>query len=123
MEFIHTARELQIYTVRKCIGAMKKRYTFYGGQQLANLSIEVYDYAKRANSIYPTNAHEAQMRRDYFLRALAATQSMISQIEVACEITHFDADIMHGWMELVSKEIRLLKAVMRTDKKRYGDLT
>lgn len=70
MEFIHTARELRLYTTRKCAG-FPKRYTFTVSNPLADSSRRIHQYCKMANSIYPLNAHEAQIRRDYLLRANA----------------------------------------------------
>ena len=34
LEFLRTARNLQIYTVQKCVNTIPKRYTFYIGQRL-----------------------------------------------------------------------------------------
>ena len=70
MEFIHTARQLQIHTIQKCVN-FPKRYTFYVGQPMAECATRIHEYVKCANSIYPLNQHEVQMRRDYLLRANA----------------------------------------------------
>lgn len=121
MQFLATARALQIYTIRRCVG-FPKRYTFYVSQPLAAIGTRVYEDVKRGNSIYPTNQHEVQIRRDYFMHALAELQNMISQLEVASELFGVEASIMQGWMELVDSEIRLLKAVQKSDKARYKDL-
>ena len=66
MEYIHTARELQIYTIRKCAG-FPKRYTFYVNQPIADHANKIYRCVVMANSVYPTNAHEVQIRRDYLI--------------------------------------------------------
>lgn len=121
MEFIATARKLEMHTIRKCVN-FPKRYTFYVSQPLAAASTRVYENVKKGNSIYPTNQHEVQMRRDYFLVAHAELQSMVSQLEVAAELFGIDADAMKYWMELVDTEIRLVKAVLKNDRARYKDL-
>ena len=121
VQFLHTARELQIYTVQKCVG-FPKRYTFYVSQPLAAVATRIYEDVKRGNSIYPANQHEAQLRRDYFLQALAELQNLISQVEVAYELFRFDANIMEHWMELVDTEMKLVKALLKSDKSRYKDL-
>ena len=56
------------------------------------------------------------------MHALAELQNMISQLEVASELFGVESSIMQGWMELVDSEIRLLKAVQKSDKARYKDL-
>ena len=121
VQFLHTARELQIYTVQKCVG-FPKRYTFYVSQPLAAVATRIYEDVKRGNSIYPANQHEVQLRRDYFLQALAELQNLISQVEVAYELFRFDANIMEHWMELVDTEMKLIKALPKSDKSRYKDL-
>ena len=121
VQFLHTARELQIYTIQKCVG-FPKRYTFYASQPLAAVATRIYEDVKRGNSIYPANQHEVQLRRDYFLQALAELQNLISQVEVAYELFRFDANIMEHWMELVDTEMKLVKALLKSDKSRYKDL-
>ena len=55
---------------------------------------------KCANSIYPLNQHEAQMRRDYLLRANAELNSLVSQIEVANELFGIESNKMKFWMDI-----------------------
>jgi hypothetical protein len=121
MEFIHTARQLHIHTIQKCVG-FPKRYTFYVSQPLAEMATRIHEYVKCANSIYPVNQHEVQMRRDYLLRANAELNSMISQIEVANELFGIEGDKMKFWLEIVEKEIRLVKGTLKKDRERYKDL-
>ncbi len=121
VQFLYTARELQIYTIRKCV-SFPKRYTFYVGQPLAAAATRVHEDVKRGNSIYPANQHEVQLRRDYFLQAVAELQNLVSQVEVAYELFRFDTNIMEHWMELVDTEIKLVKALLKSDKSRYKDL-
>ena len=121
MEFIHNARQLQIYTIQKCVG-FPKRYTFYISQPLSNCATRIHEYVKCANSIYPLNQHEAQMMRDYLLRANAELNSLVSQIEVANELFGIESNKMKFWMDIVEKEIRLVKGTMKKDRERYRDL-
>ena len=121
VQFLYTARELQIYTIRKCV-SFPKRYTFYVSQPLAAAATRVHEDVKRGNSIYPANQHEVQLRRDYFLQAVAELQNLVSQVEVAYELFRFDTNIMEHWMELVDTEIKLVKALLKSDKSRYKDL-
>lgn len=122
MEFIYNARQLQIYTLQKCV-SFPKRYTFYVSQPIADSATKVHRYVKCANSIYPLNQHEAQMRRDYLVRANAELNSLVSQIEVACELFGIESNKLHYWMSYVETEIRLVKAVMKKDRERYKDLS
>lgn len=121
MQFIYTARELQIYSIQKCVG-FPKRYTFYLGQPIANAATRIHEFVKMANSVYPLNAHEVQMRRDYLLRANAELNSLVSQIEVAGELFGLDPNVMKHWMGLVEQEIRLVKGTLKKDRERYRDV-
>ena len=121
MEFLATARKLQIYTIQKCVG-FPKRYTFYVSQPIANSAVYIYENVKRGNSIYPLNQHEMQMRRDHFLRAYAELQSLVSQIEVAQELFGIEPDTMKYWMEIIDAEMRLVRAVLKNDRARYKEL-
>ena len=121
MEFLATARKLEIYTIQKCVN-FPKRYTFYVSQPLAAAATRIYEDVKRGNSIYPLNQHEVQIRRDYFLHANAELQSMISQLEVAQELFGIEMDTLKYWMDIVDTEIRLVKAVLKSDRARYKDL-
>ena len=121
VQFLYNARNLQIYTIRKC-SHFPKRYTFYISQPIVKIATDIYDHVKRANSIYPTNQHEAQLRRDHFLQANAATYSLVSQIELAAEIFSLEYSVMENWMKYVDDEIRLLKGIMESDRDRYKNL-
>ena len=121
MEFIHTARQLQIHSIQKCVG-FPKRYTFYVGQPIAEMATRIHEYVKCANSIYPLNQHEVQLRRDYLLKANAELNSLVSQIEVAGELFGIEGDKMKYWLDIVEKEIRLVKGTLKKDRERYKDL-
>lgn len=121
MEFLATARKLEIYTIKKCVG-FPKRYTFYVSQPLANAATRVYENVKCANSIYPLNQHEVQLRRDYLLKANAELNNVASRLEVAQELFGIEMETLMKWSEMVNTEIRLVKAVMKNDRDRYKDL-
>ena len=122
LEFLRTARSLQIFTVQKCVNTVPKRYTFYVGTGLAESAASIYRNVKRGNSVYPLNRHEAQTRRDYFLKAYVELQSLVSQIEVAYELLHFDEKVLHEWAALINSEMKLIQAVMKKDRERYKEL-
>lgn len=121
MQFLYTARELQIYSIKKCVN-FPKRYTFYVSQPLANIATRIYENVKLGNSIYPTNKHEAQIRMDYFLKAKAELNNMVSQVEVAKELFSIGPDVVKHWMVLISTEIKLVSAVIKTDRAKYKNL-
>ena len=62
------------------------------------------------------------MRRDYLLRANAELNSLISQIEVAHELFGLEHNVMKFWMDIVDREIRLVKGTLKKDRERYKNL-
>ena len=82
VQFVETARKLAVHT-RKCCLKMPKRYTFYGAQELSALADTVYNEVKMANSVFPGNQHEAQLRRDHLIEA-ELWQTFSSKILKSC---------------------------------------
>lgn len=118
MEFIYNARKLQIYTIKRCIN-FPKRYTFYIGTNLSNIATRIHENALMANSIYPQNPHEVQIRRDYLIKAKGLIDVLVAQIEVAAEMFSIKGTVLNEWMGLVSEEKKLIDGVIASDKNRY----
>ena len=81
-----------------------------------------FEQVKKANSIYPKNQHEAQIRRDCLIKAYAEYQHLISQICVAEEMFDVSENGIIQWMKLINEELGLIKGLMDSDLKRYKDL-
>lgn len=120
MQFVDTARELEIYTLRYAV-KFPKRYTFFITTEIVRLSQAVYNEVKSANSIFPTNAHEAEMRRDCLIRANNALQCLISQLDIAKEVfcSDVEAKVWAKWMDLIIEESKLISAVKKRDHERF----
>ena len=73
MQFVDTAKKLEAFTLSCCMKA-PKRYTFFLTSRIMQLASDVHEHATAANNIWPTNQHEAQMRRDELTRANIAVQ-------------------------------------------------
>ena len=121
MEFVYNARELELFTLRKC-SSFPKSYLFLKTESIAKLAVSIHSHVKQANSIYPINQHEVQKRRDHFIDANAELNDLIGAIEVAQELFGINMSVMKGWSALIDKEIRLVKAVMKKDRERYKEL-
>ena len=122
IDFLAQARVLQMETVRHCVKLIPKRYTFYLGQLIAQSGQRVYEEAKKGNSIFPTNAQEAQMRRNHLLEAYAEAQSLNAQIEIAQELIGFPPEQMKNWCGAVYKTLTALKERIEGDRKRLKAL-
>ena len=118
MEFLHNARALLEFTLRRC-KKIPKRFTFTLNTRIVETAWGIHDAVMEGNSTYPTNAHEVQVRRDHFLRAKALLHTLIGQIEMAGKFAPIDGETMREWVSLISKEIGLIKGVLDADKRRY----
>lgn len=128
IQFLETARELEVYTIKQC-AKLPKRFMFLITKDLVDLAKSVFNNVKSANSVYPTNTAELQLRTNYIIKANCALQCLISQLDIAREfIKHTDNDkaikskVWQTWADLITNEIKMLSALRKNDKERYKDL-
>ena len=122
MQFLETARQLEIFTLRNCV-KFPKRYTFFITNEIVRLAQSVYNSVKSANSMFPSGQLEMEMRREYLTRANCDLQCLISQLDVAKEI--FGEEIKSStwckWLDLIEEEAKLISAVKKNDKTRLKE--
>lgn len=132
IQYLETARELEIYTIRYC-SKFPKRFMFLITKHIVELSHSVYDNAKAENSVYPLNKDEEKLRIGYLTRAICDLECLASQLEVAHDlITHFETGtpqnsktkaiqpkVWEEWSETMLKELRLLKSVRKSLHEKY----
>ena len=113
MEFVNTARELYVLTMKRCAN-FPKRYMFFITTKIVDSADKVYTCVSAANSISrPLNEHEWQMRRDYFITANAELDNIIIRLnETPFPIA---AKHMEEWMSMIDKEKRLIAGVQKKD--------
>lgn len=121
MQFIATAQELHAYTVQKTV-QFPKRYKFATTVPLCQHAETVCSEVIAANSIRPGNQHEAQLRRDCFIRANCSLMKMVQLIELADGIFGIEDKIITHWIELIHSESKLIAATMKNEIERYKDL-
>ena len=128
VQFVETARKLAVHT-RKCCLKMPKRYTFYGAQELSVLADTVYNEVKMANSVFPGNQHEAQLRRDHLIEANATLQALIGQLGIIADLLKQNPEKLRWldnsveeWASLISEEAKLISGVKKLDKERFKNL-
>lgn len=118
VEFLDKARRIEKITMAIAV-KLPKRWTFFLGQPIANLAFDALNLVKAANSLFPENPHEVQIRRTYFIKALGCYSALVSQMEIIADFVHVDCNNYQTWSAMVFEEIKLIKAVMKSDKKRY----
>ena len=121
MEFLYTAMQIEIYTRQKCKKFPKsERFTTCAG--LISLASEARGYLARGNEIYPSCQRDAQLRREYFIKAKSVYADFVQEIEICCRACGVNIDIMPEWMGLIDKEITLIRGVLDNDRRRYKNL-
>lgn len=118
VQFLDTARELQMFTMRTCV-KFPKRYTFFITNSIVQCAVNIHGFVKKGNSIFPSNAHDVQLRHEQFVMANAELQNLISQIGIAYDTFPIVDKTIKQWMELIEKEISLIKNVIKKDKERF----
>lgn len=128
VQFIETARQLEAHTFACCMKAPKRYERFLTGR-IMQLASDVHEHAAAANNIWPTNQHEAQMRRDELTRANIALQNLDQKLQLLYEAARQNPQgckwigkAMEQWGAIIAEEAKLLAAVRRKDRQRYKDL-
>ena len=128
MQFLETARELEVYTIRQC-ARFPKRFMFLITKDIVSLAKAIYNNVKAANSVYPTNAAEVQIRRTYLITANCELQCLLSQLDIARDFVRGTQDnkpiqssVWQKWADLITEETKLISAVKNKDKERFKDL-
>ncbi len=116
-QFISTARMLEKETRNRCINA-PKRYTFYGLHEFWLTSRRIHSCVKRANSFNLAKDDQRIKRESLFVDAIVHIQDYISQLELLVDDKVLTTKSSKVLSELVFKELNLIKAVMKSDKKR-----
>ena len=119
-QFLTTARELERETRRRCVNG-PKRYTFYGLQELWQTSRWIHREVGRAN-FFPTTKDEADERRKHFKEALSWAQDYNTQLSLLLDDQIFTPTGARCMSNLLRDEIKLIKAVMKSDKSRFANL-
>lgn len=127
-QFVETARKLQVHTLEQCL-KVPKRYTFYLTQKIMDHASAVYDEVTMANSIFPINQHEAQLRRDHLIAANAKLQALDRQLGLLAGVLWKNPENFKGfdnaftvWGELIIEEAKLISGIRRSDRVRYKNL-
>lgn len=128
MQFLDTARELEVYTIRQC-ARFPKRFMFLITKDIVSLAKAIYNNVKAANSVYPTNTDEVQLRRNYLITANCELQCLLSQLDIARDFVRGTQDnkpiqsgVWQKWADLITEEAKLISAVKNKDKERFKDL-
>lgn len=121
VQFLETAFNLRVFTINSCKKSAK-RDTFLISNKISDMSYDILRLVKSGNSIFPTNAYEARMRRDCFMEAYQICQSMVSELNVWAEVSPDMRKFLPEWSKYLYDELKLIKGVIKSDNKRYSKL-
>ena len=96
-------------------------------KELIDLSRSIYNNVKSANSVYPTNKEESQIRVNFLIQAVCDLQCLASQLDIAKGIVeHNDKDkaikptVWEQWARLISTELKLVVALKKSLQGKYN---
>lgn len=127
-QFVETARLLEAHTLTQCL-KIPKRYTFFLSTEIMRLASEVYNHTKAANSIFPGNQHEVQMRRDRLTEANNSLQCLIGKLGLLADTLKRNPENFKGldnalevWGDLITQEAKLISGIKKSDRVRYKSI-
>jgi len=124
MEFINTARELLVFTIKLCT-KLPKRYDRYFGSDIVKLANKVFDCVVSANDIFPTSKREATLRLNLLTEASYSLASLIARASVAEELltnNEWSPKQIEHWMILMASEKKLITGIRKKDKEKLTKL-
>ena len=77
--------------------------------EMMDLLKQLIDNITDANSIYPVNMHELEIRRDYQTAAIGACEKMLQELQYIIEVLPVDVNAILRYVEMVDRETALLK--------------
>ena len=130
IQYVENARQLQVFTIKNCV-KFPKRYTYIVVQKIANLVEDIDTHVRVAESMMPTNLHEAQLKRDELTYTFGLLNSLDDKLQLMYDIvsdnpnfkTEFKwlPNAMLEWGRLIQKERDLITGVKKADRKRFTE--
>ena len=118
LEFYKNAQELRSALTRFVMSEkhVPKRYRFVFAMPTIELLNALFNNITMANTIYPINEHELQMRRDYQTKAIGNCEQILQMLQYMLETLPINADKLSPIVEMIEKETALLKAWRKSNK-------
>ena len=111
LEFYHTATTIRSELTRFVMNdnIVPKRWRPVFTFPMVEKVIHLIDCIIAANSIYPQNEHELQMRRDYQTQAIITVEQILQLLQFMLSTLDLNADKFQNATELLMKEVNLLR--------------
>ncbi|HIW77180.1 MULTISPECIES: hypothetical protein [Gordonibacter] len=138
-EFVRTAAQLEAFTGKMC-ARLPKRWAFTRTRYITDCANDILNHAVRANAIWVTTPEEVAQRMAHLMEAHAACYTLLRKIDiieeempvrivdnvnpdgtiVKREKPCLSAGLLREWTVLATKEIKLIKGVINSDRKRFS---
>lgn len=120
-EYLKATKALSDYTLKKVKRLSDTNRLTYG-MNLKRLSSDIMYYCGKANSIFPETYEEYRQR----LKCLQIAKSLIDEYDRALydfiNIFDLDGDVIAVWTNKYMDVAKLIRAIIKSDKKRFGNL-
>ena len=119
LEFYHTATIIRAELTRFVMNdkIVPKRWRPVFTFPMTEKVIQLFDYITAANTIYPQNRREAEMRRDYQTKAIITVEQILQLLQFMLTTLSVDPDKFQPITELLVKEAALLRGWRKSDNK------
>jgi len=119
LEFYHTAAEIRVTAVRFVMNEkiVPKRWRPVFTFPMVQRVNAMMDNITAANTIYPVNEHELEMRRDYQNKAIINVEQIMQYLQFMLETLDLNADKFQTLTELLVKEAKLLRGWRKANSK------
>lgn len=95
---------------------------FYRGK-LIELCSNLTQNIRMANSIYPTTIEECNQRRQFQNLAIGNCQQLFDIFQIMMEVFRLDINKYANYIDMINKEINLIKAWRKSDNKIKNKIT
>ena len=125
MEFINSAHELEIFTIKLALreNVIPKRYRYVLAKPLCESARLINQYITMANELIPKDSKEYKIRHAYQRRALAEMRNYFELMRIASEILSIKRSTLEEWTKIANKESKAMRGWIQSDSKRYESLT
>lgn len=121
-EFLKNMSELHRYTHSKVANA-KMDYDDTAGALLVCTVDDAFYCLIQANKRIPTTRKQYEKRREYISQAITCLKELNRHLLSYFNLMQYSERVMNEWSLLLTQELKLLFAIQKSDKKRFGSLT
>ena len=123
-EVIVKARNIVAHTIKITSNekVFSKRYRWSFTGKLVDETVDMYKNLFFANSVRVVTKEDKILRRQYQVKALAQTYSILAMIQIAYDLFGLSTDRVKYWTELLMEEQKLIRDWRDSDSSRYRNL-